>query len=397
MPIQYDSNGIITQNLTEILDERENNLKPIMGEDFVIDKTTPIGNMELADASSELTIQELIAWLIPNMLDANTATGYFLDCICEKNRIYRKQPQYTTMSLVLNGTVNSEFKKDDLTISDKQSGVYYNLNTDVVIGQNGTGIGQFICQYYGDFYPNSNTSFEILTPMVGLDSVTLNVDILNLSVGRETETDEELRRRRMFSVQQTSTNTLASIRSNLYSLDGVKHVRYFENETEKEDDRGLPMKSFEYIVDGGVGEDIAQTIFNNKPAGTRAFGTRQEIIKDSEGLIHAIGFTPAQPVNIGMNIKVETYSTQANSWKNEVAKSLKEKFDDIQDIGSPVKDYNYYTVLTQYNEIADIHKVEFFNVDQENEKTYYTNYPIDSREIAKLDIKNINITIGQEY
>ena len=63
MPIQYDANGIITQNLTEILDERANNLKSIMAEDFVIDKTTPIGNMELADANSELTIQELIAWL----------------------------------------------------------------------------------------------------------------------------------------------------------------------------------------------------------------------------------------------------------------------------------------------------------------------------------------------
>lgn len=396
MPIQYDANGIITQNLTEILDERENNLKSIMGEDFVIDKTTPIGNMELADANSELTIQELIAWLIPNMLDANTAQGYFLDCICEKNRIYRKQPQYTTMNLILNGIENTEFKKGDLTISDKQSGVYYNLNTDVVIGNNRTGIGQFICQYFGEYYPNSNTSFEILTPMMGLESVTLDEQILNLSVGRNTETDEELRRRRMFSVQQTSTNTLASIRSNLYSLDGVQHVAYFENETEKEDERGLPMKSFEYIIDGGVGTDIAQVIFNNKPAGTRAFGTRQETVKDSEGLIHAIGFTPAQPVNIGINIRVETYSAQANSWKNEVAKALKEKFDNIQDIGTSVKDYNYYTVLTQYNEIADIHKVEFYNIDQEGEKNYYTNYPIDIRQIAKLDVKNISIIIGQK-
>lgn len=396
MPIQYDSNGIITQNLTEILDERENSLKPIMGEDFVIDKTTPIGNMELADANSELTIQELIAWLIPNMLDANTAQGYFLDCICEKNRIYRKQPQYTKMSLVLHGTANSEFKKGDITISDKQSGVYYNLNTDVVIGVNGTGIGQFICQYYGEYAPNTNTTFTILTPVVGLDNITLDESILNLSVGRNTETDEELRRRRMFSVQQTSTNTLASIRSNLYSLDGVLHVTYFENETENTDDRDLPMKSFEYIVDGGTGTDIAQVIFNNKPAGTRAYGLSQEIIKDSEGLVHAIGYTPAKHINIGIDIRVETHSTQAESWKKEIKNALKEKFDDIQDIGSPVKDYNYYTVLTQYSEITDIHRVQFYNVDAEGEKVYYTNYQIGSREIAKLDVNNISISIGQE-
>ena len=32
MTIQYDSNGIITQNLTEIINERETNLQPVMGE-----------------------------------------------------------------------------------------------------------------------------------------------------------------------------------------------------------------------------------------------------------------------------------------------------------------------------------------------------------------------------
>lgn len=396
MPIQYDANGIITQNLTEILDERENNLKPIMGENFVIDKTTPIGNMELADANSELTIQELIAWLIPNMIDANTAQGYFLDCICEKNRIYRKQPEHTKMNLVLNGDVNAEFKKGDITISDKITGVYYNLNNDATIGANGTAIGQFVCQYYGEYYPNNDTTFEILTPVVGLNSVTLNGDILNLSVGRNAETDEELRRRRMFSVQQTSTNTLASIKSNIYSLNGVLHVTYFENETEHEDGNGLPMKSFEYIVDGGDSKEIAETIFNNKPAGTRAFGSKEELVKDSENVVHQIGFTPVNPINIGIDIKLETYVPQAQAWKDVVIKDLKDKFDSIQEIGTPVKNYNYYTVLTKYSEVSDIYSVKFYNVDDTENNTQYDTYEIGGREIAKLNIKNISITTGHE-
>ena len=199
----------------------------------------------------------------------------------------------------------------------------------------------------------------------------------------------------MFSVQQTSTNTLSSIKANLYSLDGVQHVIYFENETESEDTNGLPMKSFEYIIDGGDYSEIAQTIFNNKPAGTRAFGQKQEIIKDSEGVVHGIGFTPVKYINIGIDINIQTSSAQSNTWKTEVAKALKEKFDNIQDIGASVKDYNYYTVLTQYNEITDIHKIQFYDVGQEGGKTYYTNYPIGIREIAKLDVNNIQITIGQ--
>lgn len=389
MPIQYDANGIITQNLTEILDERESSLKNIMGDEFIIDKTTPIGNMELADANNELSIQELIAWLIPNMLDANTASGYFLDCICEKNRIYRRQPEYTKFNLLLKGDVDSSFSKGDITVEDITTGVYYNLNIDCSIGSNNTAVAQFICQYHGEYYPTSDSIFKILTPVVGLKEVVIDANILNLVVGRDTESDEELRRRRMYSVQQTSTSTLGSIKSNIHSLDGVRHVTYFENETESTDSNGLPMKSFEYIVDGGDEDQIAQVIFNNKPAGTRAFGTKEKVIKDSEGVVHSICFTPAQQINIGIEISIETKETQSETWKSTISKALKSKFDDIQCIGMNIKDYNYYTVLTQYQEIIDIYSIKFYDINNPNKK--YTTYPIKNKQIAKLDVKNITI------
>ena len=394
MTIQYDSSGIITQNLTEILDERENNLKPIMGEDFVIDKTTPIGNMELADASSELTIQELIAWLIPNQLDANTATGYFLDCICEKNRIYRKQPQYTTLNLKLKGTKDSQFYSGDITVLDNLSGLYYDLNEDCIIGEDGTVVAKFICQDYGENYPLETSKLDIQTPVVGLDSVELNIDNLNLVLGRLTETDEELRRRRMYSVQQTSTTTLGSIQAVIYSIDGVKHVTYFENDTEKTDDRGLPMKSFEFIVDGGDEVEITDAIFNNKTVGTRAFGTTQIIKHDSEGNTYYICYTKATPVNIGIDIELTVGSAQSESWVNKIKTALKNKFDEIQKIGGIVKDYNYYTVLTQFSEITDIKSIFFYDADAE-QKTQYSQYIIGEKEIAKLEISNISIIVTQ--
>ena len=394
MTIQYDSNGIITQNLTEILDERENNLKPIMGEDFIIDKTTPIGNMELADASSELSIQELIAWLIPNQLDANTAQGYFLDCICEKNRIYRKQPQYTTLNFKLFGTKDSSFLAGDITVTDSISGLYYDLNENCTIGEDGTVIARFICQDYGENYPLETSKLEIQTPVVGLDKIELNLDNLNLVVGRLTETDEELRRRRMYSVQQTSTTTLASIQAVIYSIDGVQHVTYFENDTETTDKRGLPMKSFEFIIDGGDEVEITDAIFNNKTVGTRAFGTTQIEKHDSENNVYYICYTKAKPVNIGIEIEVEVSSALAGSWANKVKEALKEKFYDIQKIGGVVKDYNYYTVLAGFSEVTDILSIKFYDVDAD-EKNVYSQFIIGEKEIAKLDVANINIVITQ--
>ena len=391
--IQYDSSGIITQNITEILDERENALKSILGEDFVIDNKSPIGNMELADANNELTIQELIAWLIPNQIDANTATGVFLDAICEKNRIYRKQPQYTTLNLILNGTKDTSFLIGDITVSDNISGLYYNLNEDCTIGEDGKVIAQFICQDYGEYYPVSSSEFNILTPVNGLESVIMDFDNLNLVIGRLTETDEELRRRRMFSVQQTATTTLASIKSVIYSLDGVKHVTYFENDTESINDDGLPMKSFEFVVDGGDEIEITDAIFTNKTVGTRAYGTTIVTKYDSENNNYQIGYTKAGNKNIAMEIHIKTDYAQSNTWKQKVLQALKDKFDEIQSIGSVVKDYNYYVVLTSFPEITDIDSIEFYDINDESQK--YTQFPIGKKEIAKLEISNINLVISQ--
>lgn len=394
MPIQYDSNGIITQNLSEILDERENALKLVMGEDFVIDKTTPIGNMELADANNELTIQELIAWLIPNMLNAQTATGYFLDCICEKNRIYRKEPKQTTLNLIIHGDAGIEFLSEDISVSEEGTLVYYNLNEDVTISDDGTVVAKFICNDYGEYAPTSTSKFIIQTPLNGLKDVTIDYENANIVVGRLVETDEELRRRREYSVQQTSTSTLASIKSNLYSLDGVLHATYFENDTEETNELGIPMKSFEFVVDGGDENDITDVIFTNKTAGTRAYGTTLINKIDSEGNIYSIGFTKAEPINIGIDIKVQTNTPQSNSWKQNIINALKNKFDEIQEIGTLVKDYNYYTVLTSFPEITDISTLQFYNTDLEY-PTYYSQYVIDKKQIAKLNIKDIHIVIGE--
>lgn len=393
MPIQYDSNGIITQNLSEILDERENALKLVMGEDFVIDKTTPIGNMELADANNELAIQELIAWLIPNMLNAQTASGYFLDCICEKNRIYRKEPKQTTLKLIVHGDAGVEFLAEDISVSEEGTYTYYNLNEDIIIGDNGTTVAEFICNDYGEYAPTSTSKFIIQTPLNGLRDVTIDYENANIVIGRLVETDEQLRRRREYSVQQTSTSTLASIKANLYSLDGVLHATYFENDTEETNELGIPMKSFEFIVDGGDENNITDIIFTNKTAGTRAYGETIINKMDSEGNIYAIGFTKAEPVNIGIDIKVQTNAPQSNSWRQAVINALKNKFEEVQEIGTLVKDYNYYTVLTSFPEITDINTLKFYNVDLEY-PTYYSQYVIDKKQVAKLDVKDIHIVIG---
>lgn len=394
MPIEFNSNGIVSQNITEILSERESTLQGIdsLGPNFSIDKDTPIGNMELADANSELSIQELLAWL-PSMLDVTTAEGVFLDWICAKNRIYRKEPQKTKITLVLNGDEGTSILKEDLTVSENTTDAYFNLNENVTIDETGKVTAEFICQEYGEITPSETSKFEILTPLAGLNSVTIDSNNFSISVGRDWETDKELARRHKESVQQTSTSIIESIKANLFSLDSVEHVKYIENDTENSkttDGIVLPMKSFEMIVDGGLTDDIANSIYINKPVGTRAFGTTLVNVLDENNDVHQIGYSKAEIINVGIDIKVKTQRKQGSNWSEAIKSAIKDEFDNIQDIGGYVKDYDYYKIVTTFDNILDIENIEIYNIDDE-ERVKYSKYPINIHQIAKLDKNNINI------
>lgn len=391
MPIEYDANGIITQDLVEILDERENSLKKTLGDDFVIDKTTPIGNMELADATNEANIQDLIAWLIPNQIDANTAQGIFLDAICEKNRIYRKQPEYTKINFILNGIPDTLFYSGDIVVADSLTGIYYDLNEDTIISSDGTISAQFICEDYGEYVPSSDSVLEILTPVVGLNSITINTENPNIVLGRLAETDDELRIRREYSVGQTATTTMASMLASIYSLDGVLHATFFENDTLSTDSHGVPAKAFEFIVDGGDENEISDVIFYNKSIGSQAYGTTVIEKTDEEGNIYSIGFSKADEVNVGLEIILTVSSLPSETWINNIKNAIKDKFDSIQGIGDDVKNYDYFTVLTAYSGINNIDSVKIYDVDITG-APLYDQLPIGEKQIGKLNITNISIT-----
>lgn len=387
MTLQIDENGVQIQTLQEILDERQSNLLSVMGEDFVIDQTSPIGNMELANANSEQLIHEVVAYLA-SQLSSETAEGYFLDCICEYNNIYRFAQTQSVVDFAVNGTRDTNIATGDLRVLDQETGAYWLLNEDIIIPEEGTINASFICEEYGPIDNQVGNTLEIKTPLSGLTSVT-SIEDNNLELGRYAETDDELRVRRRQAVQNVGSFSLDSIKSTIFTLAGIIDCRYLEN-FEETTQNGLPPKSFEIIVDGGNQSDIIDIIFNKKTLGVKPFGNTTETREDSEGNKYQISYTKAEHVNVGIDITVSTNGSQTQSWQNTLKQNILDRFEAVQLIGIPVKDYTYYAVLTDDSEITDIKSVLLKNLDEEDQDGSNV-IPIDIRQIAKLDISNINI------
>jgi hypothetical protein len=85
-----------------------------------------------------------------------------------------------------------------------------------------------------------------------------------------------------------------AIQNEILKLPGVKYSRIYSNRGIIEIN-GRPPKSFEAVVVGGDEQEIAETIFENGPAGIQAFGKILKDVIDSEGSHWEIGFS--RPVN----------------------------------------------------------------------------------------------------
>ena len=106
---------------------------------------------------------------------------------------------------------------------------------------------------------------------------------LDFTLGRSEETDPELRARLVDLDEQVGTATKPSMEASLAQVNGVTGVLLLENKTDEVDGNGIPPHEFEMFISGGDEQEIAEKIFNVKPAGIRSHGDITVPIIDGNG------------------------------------------------------------------------------------------------------------------
>jgi len=163
----------------------------------------------------------------------------------------------------------------------------------------------------------SQTITSVDTPVTGLDSV---FNPLDATVGRDIESNIELRIRRGLSTQISEAGPTDAIRNKILSLNDdetktvLESVIVLENYTTVTDAKGLPPKSFEAVVYefGGANDrdqEVAEAIYAAKPAGIEAHGDKDFTVTDSQGFDHTVKFTEPDEVDIYLILDLTVDST----------------------------------------------------------------------------------------
>lgn len=148
----------------------------------------------------------------------------------------------------------------------------------------------------------AGTFTEIVTPVAGWESVTnLEPGVL----GRNQETDIELRQRRGASTRLVGAGSVEAIQARLrQNVQDVRTAIVYENR-EPYTVSGRPPHSFEAIVVGGDNTEIAAELWAAKPAGIETHGNESVLITDSNGDLQQIKFSRPVPVYIWVECNVE--------------------------------------------------------------------------------------------
>lgn len=174
---------------------------------------------------------------------------------------------------------------------------------------------------HGNVGANSVTT--IPSPPSGIDSTTNlypvgddSYDLLSgepFSVGKDRETDDELRERARNTVSTGGDATHdALVNSLVNTVENVSSVTVYENKTDTDNtgSGGLPPHSFEAVVYGGDDQDIAETIHDKKALTARDYGgahgtaVTQTVTADSNGQSFDISFSHPTAVNIDITMDV---------------------------------------------------------------------------------------------
>lgn len=159
----------------------------------------------------------------------------------------------------------------------------------------------------GDLTVEENTITQVVTAN---PSLLRSNNPLPFTDGQDVETDEELRVRHQQSTQVASVATVPAITATLRNLPNVASASVVENRQIVPDSDGRPAKSYECIVEGGNPDEIADTIWETKPAGVELYGSISTVIIDFGGNQQVVEWSRPDPIYTHVRVTYSKYDEE---------------------------------------------------------------------------------------
>ena len=338
----FTPSGLKIRTFDEIYQELVTRFKAVYGNDINVDYNTPDGQ-RLSLLAQIVLDMETFCLNLYNQMDADFASADWLNKLIKYAGIYRRPPSRSQVDVVVE-TDRDLILPAGYTLRDTLDQLWV-IDAPVSVSTGDTTV-TFSSKLFGDYStaPNTVTAFD--TIVIGVLTVTNPSASI---IGRDEESDEDLRIRRSNSLENPAFSTVGSLASKLLNLPSVIDVMVYENDTETTDvDRDMTPKSIWAIVEGGNVNEITETIIKQKTGGCFLKGDvtndYNELIVRPDGstfnIIHEVRFD--RPVLQTLKIRLDAKRTDA-ALPVDVAAMKNHLLTFKTRIGQPIKASEFYS------------------------------------------------------
>ena len=315
--VKFDASGVNVASFTEIRSALIEKYKEAYGSDIDLSTSSADGVFVNNISLIMNNILQTMLTLYSN-LDVENATGKYLDTLCNLSNITRKDATSSSVSLQITNIGSDTLSNiNRLTFLDK-SGVAWIYATDesISIARNETKEISAICEQTG----------PVEAPVGFISAIVQNyplqiVQKANAIVGRDVETDDELRARRSKALGGNSSTILESLIGSLINVSGIDDVHIYNNNTSSgyttKDSTEIEPHSIYCVlrIDEAVSvsdETIGNIIHNKLTPGIRTQEVGETAIENNNGINKSYTF-----VEKAFNTAISE-SAQTIYWKQAI-------------------------------------------------------------------------------
>ena len=279
--------GISIQSFQELRDDLKNEWESAFGDSIDLSPTSVDGHHIDLECKTITSISQLLQAVVDNF-DPDNATGVWLDILGDYKSMQRIKASYSVATVTFIGESGTVVPSGTVV---RYSGAPcdFVLQDAVSIGAEGEADGSCIASvigyveiFVGDWQMVSTSP----------EGVTCKVTEENSGgSGRDDETDAEYRARQ----KSFSGKGLATYDKMYAYMAGVVGEGNLSLQVNDEDvtQNGIPPHRFQFVFKNGIGEndELAQAIWNCKPAGIKPYGNVSGEATDVAGLKHTMLFS----------------------------------------------------------------------------------------------------------
>lgn len=299
--IEVTPQGITVPEVSQVLAGVLNDFNDAFGGNLNIQNVATPQGLLAADLTYNIALKNAALAYLMAMLDPSSAQGRWLDALAQLYFIQRKPATATIVTATCTGVAGYTLEAGSLARDD--AGYIYESVNDAKFGLGGTVEVQFVNQTKGAIPCPVGSLTQIYTAVSGWDAITnLSAGVL----GQDEESDRAFEQRRYDSVAQNAQGSIAALHGAVASVEGVLDVYVTENTSNLPKNVGvtnytLSGHSIYVAVVGGNNQDIAETIYKRKNAGSNMNGNTTVVVQDKSSYVY-----PYPTYNITFNRPTST-------------------------------------------------------------------------------------------